>query len=242
MQNAIAIYAQISKLDPFKMKDLLYAHKVLMTNLIEDNGKFRTKEIGILNKTSVAHIAPSAKRVGKLIEDLFKFIKNNDEIPWIIKSCIFHYELEFIHPFSDGNGRIGRLWQQLLLMKENPIFESIPIESLIKEKQKEYYKVLGECDTAGESTLFIEFLLSCILKSLKIFSMQDVKNINTLDFRLEYAFQKISINWFSRKQYMHIHKSISTATASRDLLQGVEKKLLIKKGYYNQVKYRYTEK
>ena len=239
VQNAITIYRQVSELNPLKIQDLLYAHKVLMKNLIEDNGKFRTKGVGILNKTSVAHIAPSAKRVGKLIEALFKFLRDNNDIPWVIKSCIFHYELEFIHPFSDGNGRIGRLWQQLLLIKENPIFEAIPIESLIKEKQKAYYKVLGECDAAGESTVFIEFLLSCILESLKIFSMKDVRSIDKLEFRLEYAFQKIGSNWFSRKEYMQVNKSISTATASRDLLRGIEKKVLTKKGDNNKARYQY---
>lgn len=239
VQNAINVYSNLTKLAPLSMTAFKKAHKLLMTNLIPEHGKFRSKGVGIFKGKEVAHVAPPAKRVPELISDLFDFISAKDKIPWLVKACVFHCELEFIHPFSDGNGRMGRLWQQLLLMKENPLFEYISVESLIKENQKEYYDVLSQCDEAANSTAFIEFSLDQILAALRFYSDSIISRVIDVDSRLEYAKEKYQKDWFTRKDYISLHKNISTSTASRDLLKGVESGILLKKGKMNQVKYRF---
>lgn len=123
-----------------------------MQGLVEDNGKWRKGNAAIFKGTEIIYFAPTARRVSLLMQDLFEFIAQDKQISGIVKVCIFHYEFEFIHPFSDGNGRIGRLWQQLLLMHANKIFEYISVESLIRNNQSEYYNVLSKCDKLGEST------------------------------------------------------------------------------------------
>ena len=239
VNNAIKLYNILNKFDPLSISALLEAHRLLMQDLISDNGKWRSRGVGIFKGAKVAHIAPSANRVVSLMEDLFEFINLKNDIPWLIKACVFHYELEFIHPFSDGNGRMGRLWQQLLLMKVNPIFEFIPVETLIKKHQDEYYDVLGKCDKLGESTIFIEFISAQILDSLRFYTNNAISPINTPELRLEFSKEKLTQEWFSRKDYMLIHKDISTATSSRDLHFGVEHGILDFKGDKNQTYYKY---
>ena len=175
------------------------------------------------------------------MENLFEFLRSDKQISWLIKACIFHYELEFIHPFEDGNGRIGRLWQQLLLMRENPVFEFISVESMIKTNQSEYYAVLEKCDNQGESTEFIDFALKQILSTLKEYTAAISSQILTEQQRLEYAKDSIS-GWFSRKEYMNLHKDISSATASRDLASAIQSGLLERKGEHNQVLYKFSPK
>jgi len=237
VKNAIKVYRGLSHLNPLSIDDLLKAHKILMKDLIPENGKWRTGGVGIFKGAEVRHVAPPAKRLSALMENLFEFLKDHNELPWLLKACIFHYELEFIHPFSDGNGRMGRLWQQLILMKEDPVFQYIPIEVLIKENQGEYYRVLGECDRLGESTLFIEFCLEQIFNALKNYTKTTLTAVVDSETRIDYAKPKLSGKWFSRKEYLELHKNISSATASRDLLYGVKKGILGKRGEKNQVKY-----
>ena len=184
-------------------------------------------------------MAPPASRVYQLMQDLFDFLIHNQEISWLIKSCIFHYELKFIHPFMDGNGRIGRLWQQLILMKEDPLFEFILLEVLIKENQDQYYQVLGHCDQQGESTSFIEFSLDIILRSLTQYSPYFKAFPKDALSRLDDARAKMNDRWFFRKDYLALYHDISTATASRDLSLGVNQKILDRKGQSNQVQYRF---
>jgi len=136
VKNALELYAHIREFNPLKVNDLLRAHSMLMQNLVEKPGHFRTTNVGVFKGTHVAHLAPKALRVTKLIHDLFEFLKHTKDVSWLLKSCIFHYELEFIHPFVDGNGRIGRLWQQLLLIEEHPVFEFIPVEEMIRKNQE----------------------------------------------------------------------------------------------------------
>jgi len=239
VKNAIDLYENIKTLDPLSIKSFKQAHKIMMLNLIPQCGKFRDKGVGIFKSSKVSHVAPPANMVPKLMKNLFDFIKNENDLSWLIKACIFHYELEFIHPFSDGNGRMGRLWQQTLLMKEDPIFEYISVESLIKQSQEKYYQVLAECDSEAESTKFIEYSLTQILKALNEY-VQTVsgKILSPID-RLKLAKARLSKNWFSRKDYISLHKNISSATASRDLLHGLEASLLEKSGEKNKTKYRF---
>lgn len=239
VQNAIKTYSFFDELNPLSIKDLLRAHKLLMKELIEEAGQWRSKGVGIFKGSQIKHMPPQAKRVPTLMEDLFRFLKNDKETPWFLKACIFHYELEFIHPFSDGNGRMGRLWQQLLLTKENPIFKYITVEELIKKRQGEYYSVLAKCDQEGESTSFIEFSLKLILEALQRYKSIASPMVHDSRSRLDYAKNKLSNEWFSRKDYVNIFKDISTATASRDLLLGIEEDILKKRGEKNQTRYHF---
>jgi Fic family protein len=201
-----------------------------MQGLISDAGKLRSRNVGVLKGDKVTHMAPKHTQVEALLDRLFVFLKKDIQTPLLIKSCIFHYELEFIHPFIDGNGRIGRLWQTIILAKHNPVFEYIPLESLIKKKQKTYYHVLGQCDAKGNSTLFIEFMLKIISEELKNFLKTLSHQPQTPQSRLARAQENFKDQKFSRKEYRYFHKSISTATASRDLAYGVKHKILKKMG------------
>jgi len=240
VKNAIKLYNDLTIFNPFKVESLLKAHEILMQGLIEDNGNWRKGNAGIFKGTEIIHFAPPANRIPVLMQDLFEFMEQNGDISLIIKACIFHYELEFIHPFSDGNGRIGRLWQQLLLMQTNKIFEYISVESLIRNNQSEYYSVLSKCDKLGESTLFIEFMLSQILAALKLYSDNTIYEADTPLSRIEFAKNVLANKWFSRKDYISMHKNISTATASRDLSYGLAQGILVSKGDRNQTYYRFT--
>ncbi|WP_341793408.1 MULTISPECIES: Fic family protein [unclassified Rickettsia] len=241
VNNAIKLYNNLNILNPLSIKSLLEAHKLLMQGLITDNGCWRKSGAAIFKGKEIAHLAPPANRVSLLMDDLFYFINRNNNIPGVIKACVFHYELEFIHPFSDGNGRMGRLWQQLLLIKTNAIFEYISVESLIRNNQSEYYSILNQCDKLGESTLFIEFMTAQILAALKLYTNDAVPTANTPLLRLEIAKINLSDKWFSRKDYIFIHKDISTATASRDLSLAVDKGILIYRGDKNQAYYKFKE-
>jgi len=239
VKNAFEVYESITTFDSLSMNDLLKAHRIFMRDLAPLYGQWRTGGVGVYKGDSVVHIAPSAKMVPKLMRDLFEFINLDKDTPWLFKACIFHYELEFIHPFADGNGRMGRLWQQVLLMKEDPLFEYIPVEVLIKDNQERYYSVLSDCDNAGESTEFIEFSLEQILTSLKKYARMTSPTAKDSSSRLDYIRSKIKKEWFSRKEYMEILKNISSATASRDLNEGIEQGVLIRKGQKNQTKYQF---
>lgn len=166
VKNSIQAYDLLLSLNPYNEKDLLKAHKLMMQDLVERNGKYRTDGVGIFDGEKVVHLAPPADRVPELMFDLFKWLKESDAHP-LIKSCVFHYEFEFIHPFQDGNGRMGRLWQTAILKEWKEIFAWLPVETIIKEKQKEYYSVLGASDSDANSTKFIEFMLALILNTIE---------------------------------------------------------------------------
>lgn len=238
VKNAIRVYEDLTAYNSTSIKSFLSAHKTLMNGLIERPGQFRTSGVGIVQGSKVAHLAPPAANVVFLMNDLFKYLKESDELV-LIKSCVFHYETEFIHPFMDGNGRMGRLWQSVILVKENPVFEYLPFETLISQNQEAYYEALGNSDKAGKSTQFIEYVLGIIDASLEELLSFSNRPLNTQD-RLDY-FVSLSISDFSRKDYMNIFKDISTSTASRDLKEGIEQALFIKSGdkrnaVYNLVK------
>jgi len=232
--NAIAVYDNLQNYNPNSSKSFLKAHKTLLKNLIENAGKYRTTGVGIVKGSKIAHLAPPAENVPFLMKDLFDYVKKSEEIT-LIKSCVFHYEMEFIHPFLDGNGRMGRLWQTLILMQEYPVFEFIPFETLISKNQNAYYKALSDGDKLGNSTLFITYMLSVIDASLE--ELLDFKQrIYTQKERLAY-FVSLNKTPFSRKDYLAVFKDISSATASRDLKNGVAQHLFIKTGEKNKTMY-----
>jgi Fic family protein len=232
--NAHKVYQELSSFNPQSSRDFLKAHKLFMSVLIEHPGKYRSKGVGIVNGSQVKHIAPPAKRVPELMKDLFLYLKNKDEIA-LIKSCVFHYELEFVHPFLDGNGRMGRLWQTLILMQEHPLFEYLPLETLIKENQETYYKTLALCDKKGTSTLFIEFMFDIIDQALA--QILNSKNHTLKDTDRLDSFVEEAPAVFTRKDYMLKYKNISSATASRDLKKGVALKYFKSKGDKNKTTY-----
>jgi Fic family protein len=236
VQNAIRAYEQLSELDPYSTNDLLRAHKVLMDGLLESSGQFRKKQVGILKGPEVRHVAPNYSMVPGLMDDLFDYIKKDTDID-MIKSCVFHYEMEFIHPFEDGNGRMGRFWQTRLLMKVNPIFEYVPIEETIRNHQEQYYKILADADNTGTSTTFIEFMLEAIDRSLR--KTIDESNPGNIDYqkRTEFALEALT-DWFDRKEYMKLNKGISTATASRDLKQLLQEGKIESSGEGRMTKYK----
>ena len=232
--NAIQVYNVLASFNPKSEKSFLTAHKMLMNGLIENAGNYRNRSVGIIKGSNITHVAPPARNVPHLMKELFDYLKSKDELT-LIKSCVFHYEMEFIHPFMDGNGRMGRLWQTLILQKEYPVFEFLPFETLISSTQNEYYKALASSDQAGKSTDFIMYMLDVIDRSLA--ELLNFNNRVFTDFqRLEY-FLQLGIKEFSRKDYMNVFKDISTATASRDLLKGTELKLIRKQGLKNKTKY-----
>ena len=232
--NAIKVY---EKLDSYKFssdKSFLKAHLELMNGLIESAGKYRKKGVGIVKGTIVEHVAPPFENVPHLMKDLFEYLKDSDELT-LIKSCVFHYEMEFIHPFLDGNGRMGRLWQTLILMAEYPVFEFLPFETLISKTQDEYYKSLALSDKSGKSTYFIEYMLGVIEKSLESLLNYNNRVLKDVD-RLEY-FMNLGIKEFNRKDYMNVFKDLSSATASRDLKKGMEMNMFESVGNLNKTKY-----
>lgn len=166
VKNAIKTYELYSRLNPFQVTDLLKAHGTMMTALTDDAGRFRLGGVGVFSEKELVHMAPSADRVPTLIADLFEWLKEaKDHL--LIRSCVFHYEFEFIHPFSDGNGRMGRLWQSLILGRLHPLFEHLPVENMVYANQEAYYNAIETSTAAADSAPFIDFMLQEILNTLK---------------------------------------------------------------------------
>lgn len=165
VKNALAAYDQFDTWQPGVEKDLLEAHRILMSGLIDEAGLYRYGGVGVMAGSQVIHMAPPADRVPQLMTDLFGWLTATDAHP-LIASSVFHYEFEFIHPFADGNGRMGRLWQSLILARWNPLFADIPVESLIFEHQAEYYQAIQESIQTTDSAPFIAFMLRMILDTV----------------------------------------------------------------------------
>jgi Fic family protein len=163
VKGAIKAYQELENYKYDDISELLKAHKILMNEILNTAGNFRTSNVRVGE-----HIAPQSHLVAKLMSELFEWLKESDE-HILLKSCIFHYEFEFIHPFTDGNGRIGRLWQSVILYNYNPLFASLPTESIVRNHQEEYYKALENSTAMGESTPFIEFMLDMILQTINKF-------------------------------------------------------------------------
>jgi Fic family protein len=237
VKNAINVYNQLNKFKVYDLKSLCKAHEILMTGLVENAGILRKTSVGIVKGSDIAHVAPSGEMVYSLMTELFKYLKNDDDLI-LIKSCVFHYEFEFIHPFIDGNGRMGRLWQTMILKESSSIFDFLPIETLVRQKQQEYYNVLGKSDKEGSSTSFIEFMLEIIKDALE--ELLKVQNISlTGNDRILNFKEIIGSKEFSRQDYLRSFKEISQATASRDLKVAVDNGLIEKHGDKRTTKYKY---
>ena len=165
VKGAIAAYEALPRFKPANIDDLLAAHRLMMAEVLVDAGAFRGKGVGIHKAGVVHHVAPPAHQVSGLMADLAAWLQQAKDHP-LITSSVFHYEFEFIHPFSDGNGRMGRLWQTLILSHWHPLFLSLPLESVIKEHQQQYYQALEQADQQADSTPFIHFMLSVIAQTL----------------------------------------------------------------------------
>lgn len=166
VKNAYEIYERLDELNPYSIEDLLTSHRIMTRGLVKESGVFRSRPVGVVDQEgSVLHIGAFPQYVPGLVKELMDWT-NNSDLHMLIRSCVFHYELEFIHPFEDGNGRVGRLWHTLLLSRWNPVFAWLPVESIIHERQEEYYSAINESNNQGQSSPFIEFMLSAIKESL----------------------------------------------------------------------------
>jgi Fic family protein len=239
VENAIRVYDHLPEFDAFSKASYLEAHGMLMSGLVEMPGQFRTGAVGVVQGNRLAHLAPPGWNVDNLMTSLFSYLQDAED-HLIIKSCVFHYEMEFIHPFTDGNGRMGRLWQTLILMKAHPVFEYLPIEQEIKKSQDVYYSVLSQCDKEGLSTKFVEYLLEKIRWSLSELVDSQRDNLSDVE-RLHYFLDQAAVAHFTRKDYLRVFPKMSTATATRDLRKGVELGILTKEGRDRLVVYRRRE-
>ena len=166
VKNAYEIYDMMESLAPYSVDALLDAHGVMTRGLVEESGCFRSRPVGVVDKQgNILHFGTLPAYVPGLTMELLDWVRDSD-YHMLIKSCVFHYELEVIHPFSDGNGRIGRLWHTLLLTQWKPLFAWLPVESMIHDRQDEYYAAINQSNFEGESTVFIEFMLSAIKEAL----------------------------------------------------------------------------
>jgi Fic family protein len=228
VQNAIEVYDKLHDYRAYQVKSLLSAHKMLMKGLISEAGKLRSGNVGIVKGSKITHVAPPGNIVNGLLNELLAYVKSDPD-PILLKSCVFHYEFEFIHPFADGNGRMGRLWQTVILMNKYPLFEYLPIESVIKANQEKYYEALNKSDSYGHCTPFLVFILQSMLKALN--SLLDTSNSFPDQKRRLFVFKEaIGNHTFNRKTYLEFFKIISSATASRDLKFATDTGLLHKTG------------
>ena len=176
VKNAIATYELYPTLNPFSVEDLLKAHGVMMQALTGDAGRFRAGGVGVFSEKGCVHMAPPADRVPMLVNDLFEWLtESTDHL--LIRSCVFHYEFEFIHPFSDGNGRMGRLWQSLILGRLHPLFEHLPVENMVYANQQAYYDAITGSSRVANSCPFIDFMLNEILNALKAHKIENVVDV-----------------------------------------------------------------
>ena len=202
VKNAFDAYNQLLEMNPYHINDMLLAHKVLMNDLTKEAGTFRSGGVGVFAGEQLVHMAPPANQVPHLIEELVDWAKKAEVHP-LIKSCVFHYEFEFIHPFADGNGRMGRMWQTLLLYRWKSLFGWLPIETLIRERQEEYYKVLGECDQSADSGRFIEFILIAIYDAL--YQIADTEQVSEhVTEQVERLLEIIEDEEYSTKELMEL--------------------------------------
>ena len=242
VKNAYEIYEQLEELDPYSVDDLLTAHGIMTRGLVEESGVFRSSPVGVVDqKGHVLHFGTLPQYVPDLVMELLEWAKNS-EVHMLIRSCVFHYEFELIHPFADGNGRVGRLWHTLLLSKWNPAFAWLPVESMIHDRQQEYYEAINASNDAGESTVFVEFMLSTIKASL-------IDAINASDEMSDGKMDKTAMRWKLIEEFLKTHDyimnadvrtlcGVSAATANRVLADLVAGRKLAKYREYGHWAYK----
>jgi len=225
VQNAIKAYQRLAEFKPLSMQSFLEAHGIMMQDLMANPGSLRQGPIGVIRENNIFHEAPRWEKVDLMMQALFHYLKESND-HHLIKSSRFHFQLENIHPFIDGNGRLGRFWQTRLLMDYHAVFEFLPVEHLIREHQQEYYRALAKGDDTGDCTVFIALILAQIEKSLKQM-IEETRGVTlNAENRLKIVRTAFGEKSFSRKDYQSHLKTISTATASRDLNKGVRMGLL----------------
>jgi Fic family protein len=239
IQNANRAYELVGSYNPLHQRSLLAAHRVLMQGLVADAGRFRVTQVGVLQQGRVAHLAPPPHRVRDLMRSLFQFLRTAPAVSPIVQAIVFHYELELVHPFTDGNGRIGRLWQHALLLRASPIFAHVPAESLIREHQSDYYAALAASDRLGRCDPFLEYMLQILLQALGRVSKHLRGQPETPLSRLAKAREELGCRWFSRKDYLALFPRLSTASASRDLASALATSQLTSKGQHALTTYRF---
>ncbi len=203
-RNAFEIYERLETLDPYSIDDLLTAHGVMMRGLGQEAGEFRSRPVGVVNQVGeIVHFGTLPQYVPEAVTNLLEWVKSS-ELPMLIRSCVFHYEFELIHPFADGNGRTGRLWHTLLLSKWNPIFAWLPVESIVHDHQQEYYEAINHSNAAVSSTAFIEFMLSAIKTSL-------MEAVDMSDGVSDAPKDKAAERWKQVEQFLERHEVIQNA-------------------------------
>jgi len=207
VKNAYEIYEMLESLDPYSVDDLLSAHGVMTKGLVDESGCFRSRPVGVVDKQgNILHFGTLPDYVPELVVELLDWVRDSD-FHMLIKSCVFHYELELIHPFADGNGRIGRLWHTLLLTQWKPMFAWLPVESIIHDRQDEYYQAINRSNNGAESTVFIEFMLSAIKEALlEAVQVGNAENMSTEERR-----------WYQIERFLKKHGTI-TNTDVREML------------------------
>ena len=233
VKNAYEIYERLDELDPYSVDDLMTAHGIMTRGLVDESGMFRTRPVGVVDQEGhVLHFGTLPQYVPDLVMELLDWVKSSD-VHMLIRNCVFHYEFELIHPFADGNGRVGRLWHTLLLSKWNPAFAWLPVEPMIHARQPEYYAAINASNDAGESTVFIEFVLSAIKASL-------MDAIDTSDVMSDGSMDKATLRWKQIEKFLETHEfimnadvrricNVSAATANRILVRLVLEKKLLKR-------------
>ena len=242
VKNAYEIYERLDELNPYSVDDLLTAHGILTRGLVEESGVFRSRPVGVVDSEGhVLHFGTLPQYVPDLVMELLDWVKTS-EVHMLIRSCVFHYELELIHPFADGNGRVGRLWHTLLLSKWNPAFAWLSVESIIHDRQQEYYAAINASNDAGESTEFIEFMLSAIKASL-------IDAISTSDEMSDGKMDTATLRWKKIEEYLKTHDyimnadvrelcGVSSATANRILSLLIDKEKLIRNYFHGHWVYK----
>ncbi len=202
VKNAYEIYEMMDMLNPYSVDDLLNAHAVMTKGFVEESGCFRSGPVGVVDKQGkVLHLGTLPDYVPGLVVDLLDWVENSN-IHMLIKSCVFHYEFELIHPFADGNGRMGRLWHTLLLTKWKPLFAWLPVESIIHDRQDEYYKAINQSNCDGESTVFIMFMLSAIKEAL----MEAAETAGVTE-----KMSATELRWYKIERFLQKNETITNA-------------------------------
>lgn len=233
VKNALRTYELYPSLNALSERDLLKAHGVMMKGMIPDAGRYRNCNEGVFKGNKCVHFAPPPGMVPMLMKNLFSWLKTS-KTHWLIKSCIFHYEFEFIHPFRDGNGRMGRLWQSLILGKWNSVFAHLPVENLVYANQQEYYNAINASSTAGECSVFVEFMLSKILDSLKDSQKVELDTLIVetvlLSARQEKILALLKKNNFLTEKELAEKFKVTPRTIERDLAKLQQNKVLERVG------------